>query len=268
MNMNFSQKLLVLGFTISVLGFVPTVFGFTGLICLTNEANPSCSNFGQNGVIQETKTTSVVAGKNGPLNISADGCQQVTFYVDNARKKLTSWVSTSDPNCADIKAEPINVVIAKTKNPSADEVCFYSDGTIEEQTDILTDGQLNQVSFCTNSPASQTPEPPPPPEQQALQSCDANNFTLNGDTIECNSSSIPTAVMSFRLDESTNAFTPDLCQCNGTLMECDPDAPPTDPTSCLYGAGPLQALVPIFEGIPNGSIVCRTSGGERRCWRK
>lgn len=236
--------------------FSSNLFAFTGLICIDQEANPSCSNFGPNDVIEEGKITSVATGSN-LIDLSSDGCQKVDVIVNASGDTISSWESIS--TCQGVDPVPVNVLISKTRNPSADRVCFYEDA-LQETTAVPAPGSLSQISICYNSPSTLTPEPPP---AEDIAACDVlnSNGELDDTGIQCNPDSTVERVL-ISVDPNADDGNLTLCTCNVDFDPCDAEG------GCVNPLEPLKAVPSTVLFGNDGTWVCTVSGGRRTCYNR
>jgi len=112
--------------------------------------------------------------------------------------------------------------------------------------------RVDAALFCTDGETDDTPTP----------NCD----TLFDDESICSSFDGERFLIS--LDPNSPDWNPVECTCNEPEIwtSCDEDA--TEDGDKCTGDGPLKALPVNFEAGNDGTWICRTIGGVRKCWSR
>jgi hypothetical protein len=111
---------------------------------------------------------------------------------------------------------------------------------------------VQQVSFCTNGETDDTPTPP----------CDPNICAVISPENE--------EIFMIKLRPAADDWAPEECTCFEPEIwtNCNADTTSDNEGVNKCTGGPLKALPVHFEAGNDGTWICRTIGGERKCWRR
>lgn len=117
---------------------------------------------------------------------------------------------------------------------------------------------VQDVHFCTDSTNTTADIPVP--------SCDSIEGGLDGTAITC-PESLNDQRFLISLDPNEPDWNPTACSCNKTFTECDENVvdDPNNINKCT-GDGELKSLPVHWEAGNDGTWICRTLSGERKCW--
>ncbi|HAJ91650.1 MAG TPA: hypothetical protein DCO71_03360 [Gammaproteobacteria bacterium] len=121
---------------------------------------------------------------------------------------------------------------------------------------------VQYAEFCTDG-EDQTVEP------STLPDCSEIANELDGTGIDCDSLQDSDQRFLISLDPNEADWNATACTCNVTFNACDEGVQDGDFNSnkCT-GESPLRMLPVHWEAGNDGTYICRTIGGVRKCWRR
>jgi hypothetical protein len=201
-----------------------------------------------------------------------DDYENVLFTVEsefNNEDGLSWSITTAAPLAA-----KVNSVIVKSSAVQSGNACDYIYG--DEAVTGSGQGWFREIRgygsgfanvqtawFCTDGQTDDTP----PPDCRDIE-------VLDGTGIDCGNLNPEDERFLISLDPNSPDWNPVECTCNVDFNPCEEGAinpegvPQGGPDNKCTGDEPLKALPVSFEAINDGTTICRTIGGQRRCWTR
>ena len=225
---------------------------------LKTDGNQSCSNIsGQTGCRIEKGAGSCDA-------YDTSGNLLFTATSENDGESGLSW-SISAP-----EGEVLTLLDAVTVNGArSGNTCVYIYGNEADSGSGIGDfdagkssfANVQYAEFCTDGD-NQTVEP------GALPDCAEIQDQLDGTGIDCDTLDPTSERFLISLDPNSPDWNPTACTCNVTFSDCNEEATVVGGDNKCTGDNPLQALPVVWEAGNDGTWICRTIGGERKCWNR
>ncbi len=196
----------------------------------------------------------------------ASGNVIFTAVSNHSKQGGLSWsiIPDTDP------LTPLTTVDAVAINGArGGNACVYIYGDEATSGSGMGDYDVNKsnfanvqfAEFCTDG-ENQTVEP------SALPDCgEIGGEQLDGTGINCDSlNGAPRFLIS--LDPEDPNWNATACTCNVIFNECNEDATVMGGDNKCTADNPLKALPVHWEAGNDGTYICRTIGGVRKCWSR
>lgn len=224
---------------------------------LKTDGNQACENIsGQTGCRIDKGNGSCDA-------FDASGNLLFTAVSNNSKQGGLSWSISVPEGDTLTKADAVTINGAQGGN-----ACVYIYGDEAASGSGMGDFDAGKSNFanvqyteiCTDG-ENQTVEP------SALPDCAEIADNLDGTGIDCSTLDPTSERFLISLDPNEADWNATACTCNVTFNACDEEAVDGGLDKCT-GDSPLRTLPVQFEAGNDGTWICRTIGGVRKCWSR